>query len=173
MAALLMKSPRSKGEDDGDHQKRPGISLVQREHVCVSAKGLETLSQGAPPASEHRRVAQREAIGFGLAQLLNQIEEIRRIVRLKDNDKFLIVETERVSGVQFHRAILRSDAQILVHHLLSLLLRARIPLARSLQGAYEQIVGLSRNDVYAIFGMLGPILLDIHRAFGHRKKGMR
>ena len=95
-----MKLPGSKGEDDGDNQTRPGISLVQREHlVCVSAKGLETLSQGAPPASEHRRIAQREAIGFGLAQLLNQIEEIRRIVCLKDDDKFLIVETERVSGV--------------------------------------------------------------------------
>src|SRR5437764_9656946 len=100
LAALMMKLPRRKGEDDGDNQTRPGISLVQREHlVCVSAKSLETLSQGAAPASEHRCIAQREAIGFGLAQLLNQIEEIRRIVCLKDDDKFLIVETERVSGV--------------------------------------------------------------------------
>src|SRR5437660_12401124 len=109
-----MKLPRSKGEDDGDHQTRPGISLVQREHVCVSAKGLETLSQGAPPVSEHRRVAQREAIRFALAQLLNQSEEIRRIFRLKDNDKLLTVETERVSRGQFHRTTLRSDRQIRV-----------------------------------------------------------
>src|SRR5207237_8168942 len=130
--------------------------------MSVSAKGLETLSQCALPASEHRRIAQREAMGFGLPEFLNQIEEIRRMVGLKGHDKFLIVETKRVSRVQFHRAILRSDAQILVHHLLSLLLRARIPLARSLQGAYEQIVGLSGDDVHAIFGMFGAILLDVH-----------
>ena len=43
--------------DDGDNQPRPGISLVQREHFWLLAKGLETLSQGAPPASEHRRIA--------------------------------------------------------------------------------------------------------------------
>ena len=54
----------------------------------------QAAGQGATPAGEHRRVAQREAAGFRFAQLLEQIKEVSRLVRLKSNHELLIVQAE-------------------------------------------------------------------------------
>src|SRR5260370_41089396 len=111
--------------------------------LFASAKRVQTLGQGALAAGEHRSVAQREATRLGFAQLLHQIEKVRRLIRLKNDDKLLIVQTERISRVQFYRAILRADADILVHHILTLLLRPRVPFGGALQRTNQQILGLA------------------------------
>jgi len=67
MAALLMKLPRSKGEDDGDNQKRPGISLVQREHVCVQ-----------PSASRHSARVRRRQVNIGVSRNVKQLALVSR-----------------------------------------------------------------------------------------------
>src|SRR5438128_9987464 len=86
---------------------------VSRFPRPVLAQSVKTLSQRAPPAREHRRIAQRKGTSLGLAQLLDEIEKIRRVVRLKRHHKLLIVEAKRIRRVKFHRAILHSDADVL------------------------------------------------------------
>src|SRR6266536_5057193 len=101
-------------------------------HPLPLPEGIQTLRQRALPAGKHRRIAQREAARFGLAKLLHEIKKIGRLVGLERYHKFLIVETERVSRVKFYRAIFRTHPAVLVHHFLSLFLRAGIPLASPL-----------------------------------------
>src|SRR5216684_6878274 len=79
----------------------------------ILPQSVKTLGQGALSTGEHRRVAQGERARFGLAQFLDQIEEVGRLVCLKRDHEFLIVEAERVGRVQPYGAIFRSDSQTL------------------------------------------------------------
>jgi hypothetical protein len=75
--------------------------------------------------------------------------------------------------VKFDAAILGTDANVLVHHLLTLVRRARIPLARLHKRIDEEIIRFAGNNVQTIFGVLGIVFVDIHRALRHRKKRLR
>src|SRR5438105_15696685 len=136
-------------------------------------KCVQTLDQSAFAASEHRRVAQREATCFGFTQLLEQIEKVSGLVRLECYNEFLIVQAKRICCVQLYRSIFRTDAQALFHHFLPLLLRARIPFARALQRANEQVISLARNYVCSILGVLSATTFDKHRSLGHRQQRVR
>src|SRR5437899_6155128 len=69
LAALMMKLPRSKGEDDGDNQTRPGISLVQREHVWCACQ---------PRASRHSAKARRRQVNIGVSRSVKQLALVSR-----------------------------------------------------------------------------------------------
>src|SRR5918911_548524 len=96
----------------------------------ASTERLQALGERALAAGVHRRVAQRVRGGLRLAQLLDEIEEVGRLLRLEGDDELLIVEAERVGRVQLNGAVLRADAYVLVHHLLALLDGQPVPLAR-------------------------------------------
>jgi hypothetical protein len=55
---------------------------------------FQTLTQTALTASKHRSVAKCVGTGFRFSQFLDQIQEVRRIIGFKRDDKLLIVETE-------------------------------------------------------------------------------
>src|ERR1043166_6718930 len=65
-------------------------------------QSFQTLAQRALTTGEHRRVAQGVRSRLGLAQFLDQIEEVGREVRLEGDDKLLIVEPEGIRRMQFH-----------------------------------------------------------------------
>src|SRR6266705_2157937 len=62
----------------------------------------ETLCKCPLPAREHWGIAECIGTRFRLAQLLDKVEKIRRVVGLKRNYKFLVVETERITCVKFN-----------------------------------------------------------------------
>ena len=119
-----------------------------------SAKGVQAFSEVSLTASEHRRIAQGEAARFRLAQLLEKIEKIGGLIGFERDHEFLIIQPERISCVQLYRSVLRSNAKILFHHFVSLLLWARVPFACALQGTNEKVFGLSGHDMRAIFRMI-------------------
>ena len=59
--------------------------------VSELAKRIEAFSQRSLAAGKHRSVAQSVGACFGFAQFLDQVKEIRRVVSLKGNHKFLII----------------------------------------------------------------------------------
>src|SRR6266849_7880679 len=102
--------------------------FVER-HYAALAEGVKTFGERSSAAGKHRCVAQRVGAGFGFAQFLNQIKEVRRIIGLERNHEFLIIETKGIGSMKFDRAILGSYADVFVHHFLTLVSGARIPLA--------------------------------------------
>src|SRR5215831_20634402 len=111
------------------------------------AERVETFAQSAPAAGENRRIAQGEVTRLRLAQFLKQIDHISRLVSLKNDDKVLIVEAKRVGCMQLNRTVLRTDAQVLFQHFLSLLLWPRVPFAGALHRTNEKVIGLAGDDV--------------------------
>ena len=69
LAALMMKLPCSKGEDDGDKQTRPGISLVQREHLWCACQ---------PRASRHSAKVRRRHVNIGVSRNVKQLALVSR-----------------------------------------------------------------------------------------------
>jgi hypothetical protein len=59
-----------------------------------SAQRIQAFSQAALAASERWGVAQGETTRFRFPQLLEEIEEIGRLISLEDDHKLLIVEPE-------------------------------------------------------------------------------
>src|SRR6266851_9451194 len=78
------------------------------------AEGIKTFGERSFAAGKHRCVAQSVGAGFRFAQFLNQIKEVRRIIGLKSNHKFLIIETKGIGSVKFDRAILGSYPDVFV-----------------------------------------------------------
>src|SRR6266446_10283159 len=119
------------------------MNLFERRVASRLPKSIQTLSQRSLSASKHRCVSQRVRAGLCFTQFLNQVEEIRRVVGLKRNHEFLIIETKGIGSVKFDRAILGSYADVFVHHFLTLVSSARIPLARFHKGIDKKIIGLA------------------------------
>ncbi len=117
-------------------------------------------------------MVRRRQVNMGVSRRVKQLAFVSRssCIRLERDDELLIIQPERVRRVQLHRTIFRADAHMLGHHFLALLRRPRIPFARSLQGTDKQVIRLAGHDVHAILGLLGAILLDIHRTLGHGKE---
>src|SRR6185436_19291720 len=61
------------------------------------------------------------------AQLFHQVEEIGWIVGLESNHELLVVEAERVAGVDLHPWKFVSDADVLVHRPLPLFEGQAVP----------------------------------------------
>src|SRR4030095_7420499 len=106
----------------------------------VLPESLETFADRALPARKHRRIAQRVGTGFSFAKLLDQIEKVGRIVSLESDDKLLIVKTKGIGGVQLYRAIFHADADMFIHHLLSLLGGSGVPFTSFHEGVNKKIL---------------------------------
>src|SRR5438477_4956546 len=63
----------------------------------------------ARDAGEGGGVAQGVGARLGGAQTLHQIEEVGRIVGLESDHELLVVESERVAGVEVHRRVLAPE----------------------------------------------------------------
>ena len=137
---------------------RPGLDRKTRSMINLTM--LSALNRGA-----ELRLHLKAALTNGVTR--DEIKEIRGFVRLKGDDKLLIVQAERVGRVQFHGTIFRADADVLVHHLLPLFGRARVQFARLDERIDEQVIGFARHDVQPVLDMLRVILVNVHGALRH------
>src|SRR5919109_1487255 len=64
-----------------------------------TVQGVERARQRHRDAGEDRGVAERVGAGLGSPQLLHQVQELARVVRLEGDYELLVVEAERVGGV--------------------------------------------------------------------------
>src|ERR1700679_1032986 len=91
---------------------------------------IQHLHRLQPHPAEDRIIFQRVEAGFGLAQLLHQVEEVLREVGLKRHHKLLVVQPKRVGSIQLHPRILQPNADVLIHQPLPLRSREQIPRPR-------------------------------------------
>ena len=117
-------------------------------------------------AGEDRRVAQRVRARFGGPQLLDQVEELARVVALERDHELLVVEAERVRGVDRDLRVAAADLDVLGHHPPALLERQPVPLALLVERVDEQVLALGRADLRPGLG------LRIRRRLGHRQIGV-
>ena len=52
---------------------------------------------------------------LGPPQLLDEVEELAGLVRVEGDDEFLVVETERVGGVDLDRAVAAAGLDVAAH----------------------------------------------------------
>src|SRR3954467_15771574 len=74
------------------------MSRNVRCHV-LAVERIERALHGARDAGEDRRLALRVRARLRSPQLLHQIEELARIVRVERDDEFLVVDPERIGRV--------------------------------------------------------------------------
>src|SRR5437763_1911494 len=129
-----------------------GVAFV-REHAAVGRDAalrlrqpLQDLFGRGAPAGVHRRVAEGVLRRLRLAQVLHQVEELRGRLRLEGHHEVLIVQAERVRGVDLHARVLVPDGDVLVHDALPLRHRQQVPVARPHEGEDEQVRTPSGDD---------------------------
>src|SRR2546423_1452815 len=80
-------------------------------------------------AGEDGSLGQRVGARLGSPQLLHQIQELARIVRVERHDELLIVEPERVGGVDLDRPVAAADLDVALHDPHPLVRRQVVPVA--------------------------------------------
>src|SRR3954451_525800 len=101
---------------------------------------VERVGDGHRHAGEDRRVAQRVGARLGWAEFLNQVQELADVVGLEGDDELLIVEAERVGGVDGDLRIPAADGDVLVHDPLALGHVEPIPLAFLVERVDDEVL---------------------------------
>src|SRR3954451_8230160 len=91
-------------------------------------------ADGHRDTGEDRGVPQRVGARLRSPQLLDEVEELRRVVALEGDDELLVVESERVGGVDRDLRIAAADLDVVGHDPTALFEWQRIPLALLLEG---------------------------------------
>ena len=113
---------RRAGADDRDAERAvwsPSHVVVPNAIASLAAGGrgaVERVERGGHrhrDAGEDRGVAQGVGARLGRAQLLDEIEELARVVGLERDDELLVVEPERVRGVDRDLAGSGADLDVL------------------------------------------------------------
>src|SRR5947209_5568295 len=81
----------------------------------LAVERVERPFDGARDAGEDRGLAQRVRARFGAAQLLDEVQELARVVRVERDDELLVVEAEGVGGVDLDRAVAPADGDVAAH----------------------------------------------------------
>ena len=102
-----------------------------RSDAMVIRAAPDDFGDAAGDAGEDRRLALGVGARLAAAQAFDQVQEVARVVRLEGDDELLVVQAERVAGVDLDSRELVADADVLVHGLLALLERQAIPRAAS------------------------------------------
>ena len=117
----------------------------RERHRCAAIEGAErALAPSSRDAGEGGGVAQRVRARLGGAQLLHEVEEVARVVGLEGDDELLVVEPERVAGVEVDRGVLAADPDVLLHDPPALVGGERVPLARLDEWIDEQVPARAR-----------------------------
>ncbi len=80
-----------------------------------------------------------------------------RIVALKRDDKFLVVNAVGIGRVELDVRVFAPDANMLGDHLLALFFGERIPGTRFDERVHEQVARVARFDANAFFGVRAPV----------------
>ncbi len=164
--------------DDGDAQ---GLALSsdhsERERVVTYAgvtavAAVPSSASSARPerhrhAGEDRGVAQGVGARLGGAELLDQVEELARLVALERDDELLVVEAERVGGVDRDLRMAAADLDVIGHDPPALLERQPVPLALLVERVDEEVLAVRDADLRPRLGV------RVGRGLGHREVGVR
>ena len=123
------------------------------------------MPDAARDAGEDRCVAQSVGARLARPQLMDQIEEVARLVALERDHELLVVEPERVRRVDADLRVAAADRDVLAHDAHALLGRKAVPLALLLERIHEQVLVLAGVD-------LEPVLLGVLGLLGHREVGV-
>src|SRR5207237_7427717 len=96
-----------------------------RYELISDPQGFEHLLRRREDAGEDRCLPLGVSARLARTEFHDEVEELKRIVGLEREDKFLIIEAERIRSVDLDRRISVSDAERVAHDTLALYARAR------------------------------------------------
>ncbi len=131
---------------------------------------IERIFNRALDACKGGRIADCVFTGLGFAQVLHEVEEVGGNVGFKRDDEVLIIDSERVGGVQLDRRVLMANFNVRVHRLLPLFQGKQIPCARLYKGIDEQVLasrGAHHKAAALRRALLGGVL--VLGCLGHRE----
>src|SRR3989442_2210286 len=102
-------------------------------------QGVEHLLRRGQDTGEDRRLALRVLARLARAELHHEVEEVERVVRLERQHELLIVEAERIGGVNLHVRVLVAHAEVIPHDALPPFERDRVPLPFLDERVHEQV----------------------------------
>src|SRR5579884_1499369 len=138
--------------------------------IQLYSQRFQYVIQRPGDASEHGGVAQSVLAGFGLAQVLDEVEEVADAVGLEGDNEFLVVEAKRVGGVNGDAGIGQSPADVFVHHALALFHWQGIPGARLDEWVDKEIFLIERGKNQPGIVRAASVFADIDRTLGHGKE---
>ena len=158
--------------------ERPRLLPLPRRRKAVLTRPARRASRATPSrasraradrhrdAGEDRRVAQRVGARLRRAQFLDEVEELARVVALERDHELLVVEAERVGGVDRDLRVAAADLDVLGHHPAALLERQPVPLALLVERVDDAVLALGGADLRTRLG------LRVGRRLGHRQIGV-
>src|ERR1035437_8873867 len=108
--------------------------------LSSSSEAVEHFGGGDADAGEDGGVLEGVEADLGLAELLDQVEEVFGEVGLEGYDELLIVEAEGVGGVELDARVEQADADVLVHEALALGHGEQVPGARLPEWVDEDVI---------------------------------
>src|SRR5687768_7134528 len=90
-------------------------SAGQRDRKRGAVERVQRALDGHRDARERGGVALRVLRGLRRAQALDEVQERAGVVRLERHDELLVVEPERVGGVEVDLWVLAADLDVLLH----------------------------------------------------------
>ena len=155
----------------------PGNALVvrkRRPRAWRLAEAVEHFGGGEAEAGEDGGVLEGVEADLGLAELLDEVEEVFGEVGLEGDDELLIVQAEGVGGVEFDAGVEQADADVLVHEALALGEREEVPRARLPEGVDEDVLLSAGTDGSAALALTLVRAADlVLRALGAGEEVMR
>src|SRR5207244_8418565 len=97
-------------------------------------------------AGEDGSIALGIVAGLSAAQFHYQIEEVFRLIAFEGHHEFLVIEPERIRGVEAYGGILVPDFNVLVHHALARRMGEPVPGTRLDERVDKQIAEFSRSQ---------------------------
>src|SRR6266852_1910943 len=98
--ARLSSASEKSRSDSGARSAAPGSDPMSKP------QGVEHLLRRRQNACEDRRLSLRVLARLGRAEFHHEVEEVQRIVCLERQDELLIIEAERIGGVDRHIRVL-------------------------------------------------------------------
>ena len=144
---------------------QPSAGALARDGAAaVPSSASSALRDRHRDAGEDRRLALGVGARLGRPQLLHQVEELAGVVALEGDDELLVVEPERVGGVDRDLRVAAADLDVAFHDPPALLRRQPVPAALLDHRVEEEVLALGDAD-------LRPrLLLGVGRALGHREE---
>ena len=110
------------------------------------SEAVEHFGGGEADAGEDGGVLEGVEADLGLAELLDEVEEVLGEVGLEGDDELLVVEAEGVGGVKLDELEEQADLDVFVHEALALGEREKVPGTRLPEGVDEDVLLSAGTD---------------------------
>src|SRR3954452_15905293 len=114
-----------------------------------SVEGVERLADRHRDAGEDRRLALGVLARLGRPQLVDEVEELRRVVALEADDELLVVDPVGVGRVDRDLGVAAADLEVAFYYPAALLRRQPVPAPLLDHRVEEEVLAFAGADLRA------------------------